>query len=713
MGRKMEEGRTIGRLVADRRTVVTGLGGLAASALLGTAHAQAANPLSLPWSGRFGGLPPFGAVRTEHFVPGFQAAMAAQKAEIAAIVANKAPASFANTLLALERSGGALDRAQRIYGVFTSLVSTPELRDVQKLVDPLLASHSDEIVQNAALFARIDRVYRDRFRLKPAEQRLAWRWWSDFVQAGAQLPPAQKARVAQINTRMATLHGQFQDNLLADETLFTELTEAQMDGLPDAVKAAFRAEARSRNVSAAGLVPNRGGSVTPFLTSATDRAMRERVFKLFKARGDMGGASDNNAIVTEILKLRAERSRILGFTSYAHWRLVDTMAKTPENALGLMESVWRAAIKRVGEEVADMQKIADAEKAGVTIEPWDYSFYSEKVRVARFDLDLRQARPYLQLDKLREGMFWVAGELYGLTFSERSGVATVHPDIRVWEVKDRAGTHVAVWYFDPFARAGKRSGAWSAPYRVQDSFDGKVTAIGSNNSNFQKPAPGEPLLIEWNAAVTLFHEFGHSVHGMLQNIPYSSLARVPRDYGEFPSQVKEHWLTTEQVLGRFCLHHQTGEPMPKDLIAKIKAAEKFNQGYAMVGLISTALMDMKLHMAGEDAIDPDRFERETLAALNMPPQATMYHRIPQSYHFFSSEGYAAGYYGYLWSDALVADATEAFEAAPGGFYDRAIVQRFRDTILSKGNSIDPADQFRAFRGRDMDPAALMRKKGFA
>jgi peptidyl-dipeptidase Dcp len=463
------------------------------------------------------------------------------------------------------------------------------------------------------------------------------------------------------------------------------------------------------------VIANTRSSIEPFLTYSARRDLREQAWRMFVNRGDNGGATDNNAIITEILALRAQRARLLGYETHAHWRLENTMARNPERAMALMEAVWVPAVARVREEVADMQAIADKEGAGIRIEPWDYRYYAEKVRKAKYDLDETEITPYLQLENLREGMFYMARELFGLNFKPvaAGSVPVYHPDVRVWEVTDPKGNLVGLWYFDPYARKGKRSGAWMNAYRIQERFDGEVKTIVSNNSNFVKGKPGEPVLISWKDAETLFHEFGHALHGLSSNVtyPYVSGTRVARDYVEFPSQLLEHWLSTPEILNRYAVHYQTGKPIPPALVEKIKQADRFNQGFDTVEYLSSALIDMKLHLAGAQAIDPDKFERETLAALGMPAEIVMRHRTPQFNHVFSGDSYSAGYYSYLWSDTLTADAWEAFTEA-GGPWDKAVAQRLRDNVFSVGNTVDPADGYRAFRGRDAGIDALMRKRGF-
>ncbi|HYW08977.1 MAG TPA: M3 family metallopeptidase [Longimicrobium sp.] len=684
-----------------------------------TAPAAASqNPLLAAWTGPHGGIPPFDRVRVEHFRPALEAAMAENLAEVQRIATNPAPATFDNTVAALERAGRTLDRVSTAYGVWSSTMNTPEFQVVEREMAPKLAAFSDQITQNDALFRRIEAVYQgpEKARLTPEQQRLAWLYHNNFVRSGARLDATAKARLSAINQRLAGLFTSFSQNVLADENdqILTLNSEAELAGLPQSLRDAAAAEAVSRKMPGAWVISNTRSSIDPFLTYSDRRELRERAWRMFVNRGDTPGARDNNGIIKEILQLRAERARLLGHPTHAHWRLENTMAKTPERAVELMEAVWAPAVQRVREEVTDMQALATRERANIKIEPWDYRYYSEKVRKERYDLDQNEVKPYLQLERLREGMFWVAGELFGFAFTPVTDVPVNHPDVRVWEVKDRAtGRHVGLWYFDPYARPGKRSGAWMNAYRNQERFDGEVTTIVSNNSNFVKGQPGEPVLISWDDARTLFHEFGHALHGLSSNVSYPALSgtSVARDYVEFPSQLLEHWLSTPQVLQRFAVHYQTGRPIPQALVDRIERASRFNQGFSTVEYLASALVDMKLHLAGARDIDPDAFERQSLAELGMPAEIVMRHRTPQFSHVFASDGYSAGYYSYLWSDVLTADAAEAFTEA-GGFYDPAVAKRLRDFVFSVGNTVDPADAYRRFRGRDPSIEALMRKRGF-
>jgi len=680
-----------------------------------TVTAAAAAPLLAPWTGDFGGLPPLDRVAVADFKPAIEAAMAQQLAAIDAIAAQKGKPTFENTIAALEDSGRALGRVMTVYGIWSSTMSTEEFQAVETEMAPKLAAFDDQIVQNRALFDRVEAVYNSpkKAKLTPEQQRLVWVTWSGFVRAGAKLDDAAKARMAEINQALASDYTTFSQHLLKDEEGYTELSStADLAGLPPSMVAAAAAAAADKGLVGKWIVPNTRSSVDPFLTFSERRDLRERVWRAFVGRGDNGGETDNNAVITRILALRAEKAKLLGFETYAHWRLEDTMAKTPQAAISLMEAVWKPAVARVREEVADMTALAAKSGTALKIEPWDYRFYQEKVRKERYDLDQNEVKPYLQLDKLRDGMFWMAGELYGLSFRPLAGVPVHHADVTVFEVL-RDGKHVGLWYFDPYAREGKQSGAWMNAYRDQERFRGEVTTIVSNNANFVKPAPGEPVLISWDDAETLFHEFGHALHGLLSNVTYPGLSgtSVANDYVEFPSQLHERWLATPEVLQRFAVHAQTGAPIPAELVARIEKASTFNQGFATVEYLSSALVDMKLHLAGATPIDPDAFERETLASLGMPAELVMRHRTPQFGHVFSGDGYAAGYYSYLWSDALTADAAEAFEEA-GSMYDKGTAKKLVDCVLSVGNTIDPAEGFRCLRGRDVTIDALMRSRGF-
>ena len=679
----------------------------------------AANPLLRPWEGPYGGVPPFDRVQVADFEPALEAGMADQLARIDAIAVNPEAATFANTTAEIERAGRVFERVRAVYDVFGSDLNDDAMQAVERRMAPRLAAFADRIVQNEKLFARVAAVYeaRERSGLTPEQQRLAWLHYTDLVRAGARLDAPAKQRLAAINEELAGLFTAFAQNVLKDEesqAVFL-VTEADLAGCPEAICEAAALAAKERGRDGFAIVNTRS-SVEPFLTYADRRDLRERVWRMFVGRGAGGGDTDNHATIARVLGLRAERARLLGFPTHAHWRLEDSMAKTPERAVALMEAVWKPAVARVRAEVADMQALADAEKAGITIEPWDYRFYAERVRKAKYDLDEAEIAPYLQLDKLREGMFFSAEKLFGLSFRpvDPREVPVYHPDVGVWEVHDRAGGLLGLFYFDPYARKGKRSGAWMTAYRAQERFDGVVPTLVANNCNFSKPAVGEPALLSWDDATTLFHEFGHALHGLCSRVEYPSLAgtSVARDYVEFPSQVLEHWLAAPEVLDRFALHHETGRPMPRELVAKIERAKRFNEGFRTVEFLASGLIDMRLHLATDGVADPAAFERETLAALGMPREIVMRHRTPQFLHVFADDGYSAGYYSYLWADVITADAWEAFTEA-GSPWNEAVAARLLEHVLQVGNTIPPEEGYRRFRGRDPAVDALMRKRGFA
>ena len=689
-------------------------------AALGTStlDARAENPLLARWSGPYGGVPPFDKIAVQHFQPALEAAMETARKEIAAIAGNPDAPTFENTIAALEDAGRTKDDVLTLYSIWSSSLNGPEFKAVEREMAPRIAAFEDEINQNEKLFRRVEAVYTspDKAKLTPEQQRLTWWCYTDFVRAGAKADAVSKKRVADINQRLASLYTSFSQNVLGDEEHYAVILgeEADLAGLPPSVRAAAATAAEARGLKGQWAITNTRSAVEPFLTYSTRRDLREQVFRHFVNRGDNGDARDNNRIISEILALRAERAKLLGYPTHAHWRLERAMAQTPERAMALLETVWAPAVARVREEVADMQAIADQERAKLKVAPWDYRYYAEKVRKAKYDVGDNEIKPYLQLEKLREGMFWVAGELFGFSFTPVGDVPVYHSDVRVWEVKDRAsGRHVGLWYFDPYARPGKRSGAWMNSYRRQERFRGEVTTIVSNNSNFVKGQPGEPVLISWTDAETLFHEFGHALHGLSSGVSYPTLAgtSVARDYVEFPSQLLEHWLPTPEVLNRFAAHYQTGQPIPPELVARIRKAATFNKGFETVEYLASALVDLKLHLAGSQPIDADSLERRTLEALGMPEEIVMRHRTPHFNHVFASDGYSAGYYSYLWAETLTADAFEAFLEGQGP-YDKALAERLRQHVFSAGNTVDPAEAYRAFRSRDARIDALMRTRGF-
>jgi len=692
------------------------------SILLITIFSCNTNPMLENWSNsdaNYGGVPAFDKMNPNDVKEAMLKGMELSLKDYNTIANNLEEPTFENTIEEMERSGKLLDDVYSYYGILSSNMSSPEFRIIQGDLAPKLSEYSSKISQNEKLFKRISSIY-EASLINPLEndqQRVLDLTYKSFAMSGAALDADKKQRYAEINLELSSLYNDFSNNVLHDEENYvTYLDETQLGGLSNGFIKSANNIAKDKGFEDKYAITNTRSSMDPLLTYSTNRKIREVVWKNYYSRGDNGDEFDNNEIIAEILRLRKERVGLLGHDNYAQWRLQDRMAKTPENAMELMEAVWPAAIARVDEEVADMQKVADDTSSDkITIEPWDYRFYSEKVRKIKYDLDSDEVKQYLQLDKLTDAMFYVAGELFNFKFTalEKGKVPVFHEDVNVWEVEDKtSGEHIGLWYLDPYARQGKRSGAWATTYRSQTTMDGKTNVLASNNSNFVKPAPGEALLVSWDDATTFFHEFGHALHFFSSNVKYPTLNGGVRDYTEFQSQLLERWLSTDRVINQFLVHNDTGEPMPKELVAKIKKASTFNQGFGTTEYLASAIMDMKFHLADPENIDVDKFERETLADLKMPSELPMRHRTPHFGHVFSGEGYATAYYGYMWADVLTADASEAFAEAPGGFYDKDVAKKLVDYLFAPRNSIDPAEAYRLFRGRDAKIEALMRDRGF-
>jgi len=679
---------------------------------------QEQNILLAEWTGPYGGVPAFDKMKLADLKPAVEKGMAAHLAEVNTIADNPVAPTFENTIEAMEKAGQSFGRVMVYYGLWNSNLSTPEFRKVQAELVPQLAEYRSKISQNAKLFQRIKTVYENAQKnpLPADQQRVVDLIYEEYVMEGAGLNEKAKERYAAINKELSTLYTAYGNNVLADEEQYvTYLTKDQLSGLPESfVKAAAKA-ASDRGQAGKYAVLNTRSSMDQFLTYSDERDLREKVWNIYYSRADNGDANDNNANIVRILQLRQERVKLMGYKNYAEWRLQDRMAQTPERAMELMMAVWPASLARVKQEVADMQKIADAGKTKITIAPWDYRYYAEKVRKQKYDLNSDEVKQYLELNNLTQAIFFTAGELFNFNFKPvpAGSVPVFQEDVKVWEVTDKTtGEHIGLWYLDPFARPGKRSGAWATSYRSHTTFNGKKTVLASNNSNFIKPAPGEPVLISWDDANTFFHEFGHALHFLSSNVKYPTLNSGVRDYTEFHSQLLERWLSTDKVINQFLKHHETGKAMPPALVAKIKKAATFNQGFETTEFLASALMDMKFHLADPQHLDPDKFEKETLTALKMPKEVVMRHRSPHFTHVFSGEGYATGYYGYLWADVLTADAAEAFAEAPGGFYDKEVAARLVKFLYAPRNATDPAEAYRQFRGRDATIDALMRDRGF-
>jgi peptidyl-dipeptidase Dcp len=673
------------------------------------------NPLLKAWQTPFE-APPFEQIAPEHFLPAFEQAFADHAAEIAAIEHDPATPDFANTITALERSGRLLTKVSAVFYDLVSADSNPALLEIDKEVSLRMARHWNPIMMNAVLFGRIAMLHDNQatLGLSGEQMRLLERTYTRFHRAGAGLEEAAKKRMAEINERLAQLGTTFSHHLLADEQeWFMELGEADRDGLPESFIAAAKAAAEERGMAGKAIVTLSRSSVEPFLKSSERRDLREKVYKAFIARGDNGNANDNNAIILEILRLREESANLLGFASFAAYRLEDSMAKTPQAVRGLLERVWKPARARALADRDALQGLVAEEGGNFALAPWDWRYYAEKLRQRRANFDDAAIKPYLALDNMIEAAFDCATRLFGVTFSERKDIPAWHPDVRVWEVKDGEGRHKALFYGDYFARPSKRSGAWMTSLREQQTLDGAIAPLVVNVCNFSKGADGQPSLLSPDDARTLFHEFGHGLHGMLSDVTYPSLSgtSVFTDFVELPSQLYEHWQEQPQVLRQFARHYQTGEPLPDDLLQRFIAARKFNQGFATVEFVSSALIDLEFHSQPAATIsDVREFERRELEKIGMPAEISLRHRPQQFGHVFSGDHYASGYYSYMWSEVMDADAFGAFEEA-GDIFDPALAKRLHDYIYSSGGSREPEHAYTAFRGREPEPDALLRRRG--
>ena len=674
----------------------------------------AENTILQKWTGPYDGVPPWDKVKVSDFPEAFQATMDKVKAEVNAIRDNPAAPTFANFTEPMELAGNDASELFSIWGVHSSNLSTPEVRKIQGEWLPKVSAFFNQLTLDPKILEKTKAVYdtRTSANLDAQQLRLVERNYEELVRNGALLQGADKEKLIALNTELSKQFNTFSNKVLADEETYIYLTEeAELAGLPDSFIASLAAAAEAKGKTGWAL-KNTRSVMQPFLQNSTRRDLRERVFKAYVNRGDNGDANDTNATIAKILSIRAERAKLLGFKSHAHYRMADTMAKEPEAAINLMMQVWPAAVARVKEEVADMQAVADAEGADITIAPWDYRFYAEKVRKAKYDLDAAEIKPYFKLDNMVDAMFDAAGKLYGMSFKENTGsVPVFDPEVRTFEVK-RGEKLVGLFYLDNYAREGKRSGAWATTYRSQSSLSGKNRyVLSSNNNNFVKGGEGEPTLISLDDASTLFHEFGHALHALNYDIKYPGLAGTPRDFVEYPSQVNENWLLTRYVLDNYAKHAETGEPMPQALVDKINKSKTFNEGFSTVEYLASAIVDMKMHNRDTPVTDADKFERETLSEIGMPKEIVMRHRLPHFNHLFSSDAYSAGYYSYLWSETMDADTWAAFEEA-GGAWDKTTAERFRSLILSTGNETDRKEAYREFRGRDPEVKYILQKRGF-
>jgi peptidyl-dipeptidase Dcp len=667
------------------------------------------NPFFEDWSAPFG-APPLDRIRSEHFPSAYDRALAEHSAEIAAIAENRDAPNFDNLVLALEKSGKLLTRIEGVFGNLTSAATDEALQAVELEMAPRLSAHWSAIYMHPILFARLDALYqkRDSLGLDAESQRVLERYHLDFVRAGAPLKSQDRERLASIGQRLAVLGTQFTQNVLGEEENWTlPLSETQMAGVPQALRDAAAAAAASLKLDAPFAITLSRSSAEPFLQFADDRGLREQLWRAWTTRGDSDNARNNKAVITEMLALRAERAALLGYENFAAFKLADSMAGTAPKARTLLEEVWAPARKRALEERDALQALIARQGGNFRLAPWDWRYYAEKLRQEKYDFDAQQLQPYFQLSNLIEAAFFTAQKLFGLSFHQRHDIPAYHPDVRVWDVR-RDGAAIGLFYGDYFARAGKQGGAWMSSFRDQQKLDGEVLPIIINNSNFNK---SDPCLLSFDDAVTLFHEMGHALHGLLSKVRFPRLSgtNVARDFVELPSQLFEHWLEEPAVLERFARHHQTGEPIPKALLEKLLAARNYGQGFATVEFLASALIDMDFHTLPPGS-DPQKAQNETLARIGMPQEIVPRHSAPHFTHVFGGDGYAAGYYAYLWSEVLDADGFKAFEEAKDPF-DPATAQRLYQFIYSAGGTRDFAAAYRAFRGRDPRVEALLEGRG--
>lgn len=671
------------------------------------------------WDGE-NGLPRFENVRDEDFAGAFDAALVAHDAEIDAIAQAGEEPSFANTITALEIAGDELSRVSALFWNKAGAHTNPAIQALEREIAPKMSRHYSRISMNEALFRRIDSLWeqREALGLSSEELRVLERHWKGFVRSGAKLPKDRQERLAAINEELAGLGAKFGQNVLADEKSWKLVlsTEEELAGVPDFLRDAMKGAAREHGDDGAYAITLSRSIIEPFLTFSERRDLREQAFKAWVSRGANGGETDNRDTVKRTLELRDEKAKLLGYANFAAYKLDNTMAKTPEAVNDLLTRVWTKAVERAGEEEAELAALMREEGSNHDVMPWDWRHYAEKLRAIKFNFSEAELKPYLQLDKILEACFEVAHRLFGIRALEVTDVIAYHPDVRTFEIKDGNGKIVAVFLADFFARPSKRSGAWMSSFqsqhklRLKNGREGELPII-YNVCNFAKPSQGKPALLSLDDARTLFHEFGHALHGMLSNVTYPSVSGtgVSRDFVELPSQLYEHWLTVPQILETYALHYETGEPMPKALLDKVLAAQTFNAGFNTVEYTSSALVDMAFHTRGV-VEDPIAVQRDVLASLGMPKSMVMRHATPHFQHIFSGDGYSAGYYSYMWSEVLDADAFEAFEET-GNPFNPDVARRLRDNVYSVGGSVDAEETYKAFRGKMPSPDAMMRKRG--
>lgn len=674
-----------------------------------------ANPFFSEWTAPFG-APPFDRLKPAHYMPAFEKGMAEQKVEVAAVAGSAEPPTFANTIEALERSGRLLSKVNNVFGLYTNNHTSEELQKIEQDVAPLLSKHDDDIVLDAKLFARVKAVFdqRQALGLAPEQDRLLERTYKAFVRSGAALDEAKKAELRTVNEELTVLGVKFGQNVLKEDNGFSLVIDKAEDlaGLPADVAAAAAEAAKAKGQDGKWVFSLHKPSCIPFFQYAAKRELREKLFKAFIARGDNGNQADNKAVAAKIAALRVKRANLLGYKTHADYVLEETMAKTPAGVYGLLDKIWPPALAMAKAEAKELQALLAKDGIAGPLQPWDWWYYAEKLKKAKYDLDDEILRPYFELKSVRQGAFDTAAKLWGLTFTPRTDIPVYHPDVEVFEVKEADGTHIGILYSDYFPRPSKRGGAWSSAIREQSALDGrKVTPIVYNVGNFTKPTAEKPSLITFEEALTLFHEFGHALHDLLSGVTYESLAgtNVPRDFVELPSQIMENWASDPEVIKTYAKHYQTGQPIPQELVDKIKKAGQFNQGFATVEYVSACLLDMDWHtLAKAEEKDAKAFEDASMKKIGLIPEIVVRYRTPYFSHIFAS-GYSAGYYSYIWSEVLDKDAFEAFKEK--GLFDPATAKSYRDNILARGNTREPMESYKIFRGREPKVEPLLKARG--
>jgi peptidyl-dipeptidase Dcp len=677
---------------------------------------QEINPFFFAWTTPFE-TPPFDQIKEAHYLPAFQAGISRQLKEIEAIVNSAEPPSFRNTIESLERSGELLTKVNNVFANLTASNTNDPLQKIQKEVAPLLAKHQDDIGLNPRLFQRIKIVFEQKAKLQlsPEQNRLLEKYYKDFVRGGANLDDAKKAEFRKINEGLAVLTQKFGENVLKEDNNFQLAIKRQEElaGLPPSVITAAAEAAKAKGLEGQWVFTLHKPSLIPFLQYSGKRDLREKIFKAYINRGNNNNEYDNKAVLSKIASLRVKRANLLGYKTHADFVLEENMAKNPAAVTTLLSQLWTPALKMSKQEAAELQGLVDKEGQGFKLAPWDWWYYAEKLKKAKYELDDEILRPYFKLENVRDGAFAVASKLYGIQFVERTDIPKYHPEVKVFEVKEADGAHIGILYTDYFPRSSKRGGAWSNSFRDQSVRDGKtITALVSNNGNFSMPAGDRPSLLTFEESKTLFHEFGHALHDLLSKCTYESISgtSVPRDFVELPSQIMENWAADPEVIKTYAKHYQTGQPIPQVLVDKIKKSSLFNQGFATVEYLAASFLDMDWHTLSEaQEQEVLSFEDTAMKKIGLIPEIVVRYRSPYFSHIFSG-GYSAGYYSYIWSEVLDADAFQAFKET--SLFDRKTAQSFRDNILSKGFTDDPMTLYKRFRGREPKVEALLKRRGF-